>query len=92
LKSVAAAAAAFPHVTSRTFSIVNAKGANSYPIAGYSWVLLYKNQPDKTKGKALTNLMTWMVGAGQKYAKNLDYVPLPSVVVKLALSQIKAVK
>jgi phosphate transport system substrate-binding protein len=92
LKSVAAAAAAFPHVTARTFSIVNAKGATSYPIAGYSWVLLYKNQPDKTKGKALSTLMTWMVGTGQKYAKGLDYVPLPSVVVKLALSEIKAVK
>lgn len=92
LKTVAAAAASFPHVTARSFSIVNGKGKTAYPIAGYSWVLLYKNQPDKTKGKALSTLMTWMVGTGQKYAKGLDYVPLPKVVVKLALTQIKAVK
>lgn len=92
LKTVAAAAASFPHVTARNFSIVNGKGKNAYPIAGYSWVLLYKNQPDKTKGKALTTLMTWMVGAGQNYAKKLDYVPLPKVVVQLAITQIKAVK
>jgi phosphate transport system substrate-binding protein len=91
-KSVASAAAAFPHVTSRSFSIVNARGANSYPVVGYSWVLLYKNQPDKAKGKALSNLMTWMVGTGQTYAKKLDYVALPKVVVKLALTQIKAIK
>ncbi len=90
--SVAAAAASFPHVTARSFSIVNGKGKAAYPIVGYSWVLLYKNQPDKAKGKALSTLMTWMVGAGQSYARKLDYVPLPKVVVQLALTQIKAVK
>jgi phosphate transport system substrate-binding protein len=91
-KSVAAAAASFPHVSARNFSIVNSKAKTAYPITGYSWVLLYKNQTDKAKGKALTALMTWMVGAGQKYAKGLDYVPLPKNVVSLALSQIKAIK
>jgi phosphate transport system substrate-binding protein len=92
LTTVAAAAASFPNVTYRNFSIVNGKGKTAYPIAGYSWILLYKNQPDKTKGKALSSLMTWMVGGGQTYAKKLDYVPLPKVVVQLALTQIKAVK
>jgi len=79
-------------VTARNFSIVNGKAKNAYPIAGYSWVLLYKNQSDKAKGKALSSLMTWMVGAGQNYAKQLDYVPLPKVVVKLAVAQIKTLK
>lgn len=92
LKTVAAAASSFPHVSSRNFSIVNGKAKTAYPIAGYSWVLLYKNQPDKSKGRALSALMTWMVGTGQAYAKKLDYVPLPKVVEKLALTQIKAVK
>jgi phosphate transport system substrate-binding protein len=92
LTTVAAAAASFPHVTARNFSIVNGKAKTAYPIAGYSWVLLYKNQTDKTKGKALSTLMTWLVGSGQTYAKKLDYVPLPKVVVQLALTQIKAVK
>jgi phosphate transport system substrate-binding protein len=91
-KTVAAAASSFPHVTARNFSIVNGKAKNAYPIAGYSWVLLYKNQSDKAKGRALSSLMTWMVGSGQGYAKKLDYVPLPRVVVQLAITQIKAVK
>jgi phosphate transport system substrate-binding protein len=92
LTTVAAAAASFPHVTARNFSIVNGKAKTAYPIAGYSWVLLYKNQTDKSKGRALSTLMTWLVGSGQTYAKKLDYVPLPKVVVQLALTQIKAVK
>ncbi len=91
-KSVAAAAASFPHVSATNFSIVNGKSKTAYPITGYSWVLLYKHQTDAAKAKAVKALMAWMVGSGQKYAKALDYVPLPKVVSSLALSQIKSIK
>ncbi|HCG01195.1 MAG TPA: phosphate ABC transporter substrate-binding protein PstS [Chloroflexi bacterium] len=89
LKTVAAAAASFPKVTSEKFSIVNGSGKNAYPIAGYSWALVFKHQTDSTKGKALVNLMKWTVTTGQKYAKNLQYVPLPSGVQKLGTSLLK---
>jgi phosphate transport system substrate-binding protein len=91
LKSVAAAAATFPRVSAINFSIVNAKGKTSYPICGYSWVLLYKHQSDAAKGKALVALMKWLSTTGQKYAGGLDYVPLPKKVQKLATSDLKAV-
>jgi phosphate transport system substrate-binding protein len=90
--SVAADARAFPTVSARHFSIANGKGAKSYPIATYSWVLMYQHQPDKAKGKALVSLMSWMLGAGQKYAKQLDYVPLPKVISGLGTKQLKTVK
>jgi phosphate transport system substrate-binding protein len=92
LKTVAAAAANTRSVTPRQFSIVNAGGKKSYPIAGYSWVLLYKNQADTAKGKALVKLFNWMLTTGQKYAKPLDYVPLPKPAVKLGQSSVKAIK
>ena len=33
------------------FSIVDHNRRRSYPICGYSWVMLWKNQPDAAKGK-----------------------------------------
>lgn len=91
-KSIAAAAAAFPKVSPERFSIVDAKGKASYPIAGYSWVLLFQHPADATKGQALTKVMKWMLGSGQTYAKQLDYVALPKAVSTLGLSDLKKVK
>ncbi len=92
LKSVAAAAAAFPKVSSENFSITNEKGKDVYPIVTYSWLLVFKNQPDAAKGKALVTLMKWLATSAQtKYAKSLDYVPLPKNVQTLALNLLKQV-
>jgi len=91
LKSVAAAAAAFPHVSATNYSIVNAKGKAAYSIVGYSWVLIYKHQADTARAKALAGLMKWLVTTGQKYSRQLDYAPLPKNITKLALSAIKGI-
>jgi phosphate transport system substrate-binding protein len=92
-KTVAADAAAFPSVSFTNFSIANGKGKQAYPICTYSWVILFRNQPDTVKGKALVALMTWMVTTAQtKYAKPLDYVPLPASIQKVGLKLLKQVK
>jgi phosphate transport system substrate-binding protein len=77
VKSVAAAAAAFPKVSASKFSITNAPGKASYPIAGYSWVLLFKNQSSAGKASALSALFKWTASTGQKYGATLGYTPLP---------------
>jgi phosphate transport system substrate-binding protein len=71
------------------FYIVNAPGKNSYPIAGYSWVLVYVNQKDADRGQALANALWWMAHDGQQYATALSYVPLPDNIVKKDEEQIK---
>jgi phosphate transport system substrate-binding protein len=88
--SVKAAASQFPNVSYKNFSIVNASGKMSYPIAGYSWVLL-RQQP-KNNAAALVNLMKWTVTSGQSYASGLNYVALPSNVQQEALNELKTVK
>jgi phosphate transport system substrate-binding protein len=76
--TVAAAAASKPEVNAKNFSIVDAAGANSYPISGYSWVVLYKRPGDATRAKLLYDVLAWLVGPqGQSYARSVDYVPLP---------------
>lgn len=62
-------------------SIVNAEGEAAYPISGFTYVLLYKEQKDAGKGKALVNFLKWAVRDGQKFTNDLHYAPLPSEVV-----------
>src|SRR5512138_838141 len=43
-------------------SIVNGPGANSYPIAGYTYLLLYMDQQDCTKAQKLAEFVKWAYG------------------------------
>ena len=63
--------------------ITNADGKDSYPISGFTWLLIYKNMKDKQKAKAIVNFLKWAVTDGEKYAKDLYYAPLPKEVVEL---------
>ncbi|MDA8218985.1 MAG: phosphate ABC transporter substrate-binding protein PstS [Dehalococcoidales bacterium] len=58
-------------------SIVNADGDGTYPIAGFTYLLVYQKQTDKAKATALTRLTWWGLHDGQKYTTDLGYAPLP---------------
>jgi len=88
--TVGAAAAQFPHVSAKTFAIVNASGRTSYPIAGYSWVLL--RQHPRRNGAVLVQLFHWTVTSGQSYAAHLNYVALPTAVQLQALQALNGIK
>jgi phosphate transport system substrate-binding protein len=72
------------------FFIVNAPGADSYPISGFSWVIVYQHQSNTTKGEAIANMLWWMVHEGQQYSTPLNYVPLPATIVSKDEAQIKS--
>ena len=72
------------------FFIVNAPGDTSYPISGFSWVIVYQHQSNASKGEALANMLWWMTHEGQQYSTQLNYVPLPSTIVTQDESQIKS--
>lgn len=63
--------------------ILNAPGDGSYPIASFTYILVYKEQADSQKGKALVDFLWWMVHDGQAYSDSLYYAPLPSEVIEL---------
>jgi len=86
IASVRAAAAAEPEVSPTRFSIVNAPGKGSYPIAGYTWALLYKHDADAAKQAALCRLFHWVEGEGQTIAPAIDFVDLPAPVASRASS------
>jgi len=87
-----AAAKAFVGSSPSQFSIVNAAGKDSAPISGYSWIILYKNQSDKTKGTALVDYLYWLTTAeGQQYAINLHYAALPTSMASYDVLSLKDV-
>lgn len=72
------------------YQITNAEGANSYPIAGMVYVLVYKDQADAAKGKALADFLWWAIHDGEKYEKDLHYAPLPAELVKKVEAKINS--
>jgi phosphate transport system substrate-binding protein len=74
------------------FSMVNPPGADAYPIAGASWVLVYQHQKDPVIGKKLVEFLKWAVTDGQKLSVQLDYAPLPESVQQRELKLIDTIK
>jgi phosphate transport system substrate-binding protein len=74
------------------FFIVNAPGDTSYPISGFSWVIVYQNQTDSNKGQNLANLLWWMTHNGQQYSNALNYAVLPPTIVTKDEGQIKKIQ
>ena len=76
-------------------SVVNAPGSNSYPVASFSYLLLFKDLStnpsiDKSKAKALVDFISWAITTGQQSAGGLGYVPLPDQVIKLNQETLKS--
>jgi phosphate transport system permease protein/phosphate transport system substrate-binding protein len=69
------------HVT-----LLDAPGADSYPIASFSYLLLYKelstNIDSMEKAEVLAEFVNWAITDGQQFASPLHYVPLPDSVVQ----------
>jgi len=64
-------------------SITDADGNDSYPISGFTWLLVYKNGKDTEKSAAMVKFLSWAFSEGQSYAKDLYYAPLPKPVIKM---------
>lgn len=72
-------------------AITNTDGANAYPISSYTYILVYKNQTDAMKGKALVDFLWWAIHDGKQMAKELSYAPLPDEIVKKVEAKIKSI-
>jgi phosphate transport system substrate-binding protein len=75
-----------------TAPIANAAGAKVYPISGFTYIMVYKTNPNAAKGTAIKEFLKWAMTDGQKGAAALDYAPLPSAVVELNTKTIDELK
>jgi len=82
--SIAAAGSQASNLSATNFNIVNGPGANTYPLANFSWSLIYQKQSNTDLGVVLGKLLDWVTTTGQQQAATLGYSPLPANVVALA--------
>jgi phosphate ABC transporter phosphate-binding protein len=78
--------------------ILNSPGAEAYPIASFTYILIYKElyneemKMNKTAAKELINFLWWVVHEeGQSFADDLHYAPLPQSVVELNEATLEAI-
>ena len=76
-------------------SLTNTDAADGYPISGFSWVVVYRDQNynGRTKERAanLVKLLTWMIHDGQKFSNDLNYAPLSAAAIKVGDAQLKSI-
>jgi phosphate transport system substrate-binding protein len=93
IESTTAAAAAVSDMPADfRVSLTNPTAADAYPIASFTWILVYRDQPDEVRGQALVRFLWWATHEGQKYPKDLLYAPLPSQVVKQIETKLRDIR
>lgn len=73
----AAAGVDWSSVPGMGVSMVNAKGANSWPVSTASFILMYKAPADKAESAEVLKFFDWSFKNGKKMAIDMDYVALP---------------
>lgn len=86
--AAAAAGADWFSVPGMGISLVEQKGAASWPITGASFVLMYKEPANKQASKDVIKFFSWAFKDGQQLALDLDYVPLPDTLTKAIASKV----
>lgn len=89
--AAAGVAQSLPANTDYRLSIVDAPGAQSYPISSFTWLLVYQHQKDAVKGKKLIDFLNWAMTEGEKTAPTLDYAPLPAEMVTSVKAKIATI-
>jgi phosphate transport system substrate-binding protein len=80
--AAAAAGADWFSVPGMGLSIVNQKGADSWPISTASFIIMYKDPSDKKASQEVLKFFDWAFKNGKQLALELDYVPLPDSLTK----------
>src|SRR2546421_8313562 len=96
LESVTAAAAgAMKNMGPSTdfrVSITNSQGAQAYPAASFTWLLVHKTYSDTAKARALVHFIWWAETEGQAKAPELGYAPLPKELHPWIEARLRSVK
>jgi len=89
MENVSAAAKGQKFPDDLCLSLTDGPDPKAYPIASFSYILVYQEQQDATKGKALADYLWWAIHDGQKFGPALDYAPLPKDQVPVIEARLK---
>lgn len=91
IDSISAAGGILKFPISPTTNILNSAAPGAYPISSSTYLLIYKDQTDQSKGQTLIDFVNWALTSGQATVKQLNYSPLPPEIAQQALDQLKQV-
>ena len=77
----AAASADWEKADSFYVILTDQPGADSWPIAGATFILIYQKPQDPAAATEALKFFAWAYAQGSAMAEELDYVPMPSKVV-----------
>ncbi len=92
--TTAAAAGAMGSIGEDTdfrISITDPAGADAYPIASFTWLLIPKRMTNPATARPLLEFVWWATHEGQRFTQALDYAPLPARVVSLIEAKLRTV-
>ncbi len=95
IESISAAAqGAMPEDT--RVMLTNSNDANAYPISGFTWLILYKEQAydgrSKSQAQGTLEFLDWLISAdAQSVASKVNYAPLPEKAVAQAKTILRSV-
>jgi phosphate transport system substrate-binding protein len=94
LESISAAAAGFVATMPDDFrvSITDGPGDGAYPLASFTYLLVYQNNDQAAKAEAMAKFLWWAVHDGQKYGAPLYYAALPEAVVVKVEGKLKSLQ
>jgi len=95
IESISAAAQGEMPADTRVM-LTNSTDANAYPISGFTWLIVYKNQSydgrTKEQAKATLEFLDWIISAdAQSVASKVNYAPLPEKAVIQAKAILRSV-
>jgi phosphate transport system substrate-binding protein len=92
----AAASALWPRTPpDERLTLVNAPGANAYPLINYEYAVVAKKQPSPETAAALRSFLLWAIAPDEtnaQYLANANFIPLPAHVWVLSHDQIEEIK
>jgi phosphate transport system substrate-binding protein len=92
----AAAAALWPRTPpDERLTLVNAPGANAYPLINYEYAVVSKKQPSPETAAARRSFLLWAIAPDEtnaQYLANAHFIPLPAHVWVLSHDQIEEIK
>jgi phosphate transport system substrate-binding protein len=71
--------------------IVDSENPDAYPIAGFTWILVYENQSNLATARTLATVLWWVTHEGQATASQLEYAPLSPAAQAAAEAQIRRI-
>lgn len=90
--TITAACRESAHGDKLSASMTDAPGAESYPIASFTWAYLRTSNSDSARAPAIADFFQWVFRDGQKFAEEEGYPPLPEQLLGSVRGKVKEIR